>query len=455
MKRLVPLLWLVTAPLFAQNGQQPSMPGMAMDHMGHSSPPQSPVPPPELLQGVAARPPLKLENFLAMADKNNPTLRQAAALIRRSEAEAKQASLYPNPTVGYEGDQIRGGSYGGGEQGGFVAQTIVLGGKLGLRRNIYEQQKRSGTIAAQAQLMRVHNDVTQMFYSAVGAQKMVEERGRLMALAGDAAQTAHRLANVGQADAPDVLQAEVEAEQAQIDYIVAQRMFIQKFKSLAALAGDPTVEVAPLDAAFDAPPELEPSHIMDTILQQSPAVKQAQQQVTIAEARLKDAKREVVPDLQLRAGEQANLETLPEAPVKKTGAQSFLSAGIELPLWNRNQGNTRAAEAELEQARQEVTRTQLSLRQQAEVLVQNYLSAKGEAERYRTALLPRARHAYELYLEKYQSMAQAYPQVIVSQRTLFELEVHYIDSLDRIWQNAIALENFTLQGGLEKPADAR
>jgi cobalt-zinc-cadmium efflux system outer membrane protein len=48
-------------------------------------------------------------------------------------------------------------------------------------------------------------------------------------------------------------------------------------------------------------------------------------------------------------------------------------------------------------------------------------------------------------------MAQAYPQVIVSQRTLFELEVHYIDSLNRIWQNAIALENYALQGGLQTP----
>ena len=81
---------------------------------------------------------------------------------------------------------------------------------------------------------------------------------------------------------------------------------------------------------------------------------------------------------------------------------------------------------------------------------------KEEAERYRTALLPRARRAYELYLDKYRNMAQAYPQVIVSQRTLFELEVHYIDSLDRIWQNAIALQNFTLQGGLERlPAEPR
>ncbi len=193
---------------------------------------------PELLQGVASRAPLKLQDFLAMADRNNPTLQQAAAIVRRSEAEARQASLYPNPTVGYEGDQIRGGSYGGGEQGGFVAQTIVLGGKLGLRRDIYQQQKQSDQIAAEAQLLRVHSDVTQMFYHALSAQQTVLVRGRLLGLANDAAQTAHQLANVGQADSPDVLQAEVEAEQAAIDYTVAQRLFLERFKSLAALAGN-------------------------------------------------------------------------------------------------------------------------------------------------------------------------------------------------------------------------
>jgi len=337
-----------------------------------------------------------------------------------------------------------------------VAQTIVLGGKLGLRRDIYEQQKRSDQIAAESQLSRVHNDVAQMFYDALSAQQMVVVRGRLLGVANDAVETAHQLANVGQADSPDVLQAEVEAEQAAIDYSVAQRLFLQRFKSLAALAGTPAIATAPLDGALDTPPEMDPARIVDTIVQQGLTVKQAEQQIAIAQARLKDARREVVPDLQLRAGEQANLEALAGDPARKTGAQSFASVGIELPLWNRNQGNVRAAQEDLEQARQEVTRTQLSLRQRAEALGQNYLSAKLEAERYRTALLPRARRAYELYLDKYRSMAQAYPQVIVSQRTLFELEVRYIDSLDRVWQNAIALENFTLQGGLAKPpADAR
>lgn len=445
-KRFAPVLWLCAAPLVAQ---QPAMqmsgqmPGMQMEKPSTSVP--------QLLQGVASRAPRKLEEFLAMADKNNPTLQQAEAIVRRSEAQAKQAALYPNPSAGYEGDQIRGGSYGGGEQGGFVAQTIVLGGKLGLRRNIYEQQKQSDQFAAEAQLARVHNDVAQLFYDTLAAQQMVEVRGRLLGLARNAVETVHQLANVGQADAPDVLQTEVEAEQAAIDYTAAQRLFLQSFKSLAALAGSPNTEVAPLDADLAAPPEIDPARIIDAMLQQSPPVKLAQQQVAVAQAKLKDARREVVPDLQLRAGEQQNLEALPEAPGKKTGAQSFASVGIELPLWNRNQGNKQAAEANLSQARQEITRTQLSLRQRAEILAQNYLSAKEEAERYRTALLPRARRAYELYLDKYRNMAQAYPQVIVSRRTLFELEVHYIDSLDRIWQNAIALQNFTLQGGLEKP----
>ncbi|HXP09087.1 MAG TPA: TolC family protein, partial [Acidobacteriaceae bacterium] len=147
-KRFAPVVFLCVARLFAQQ-----------------------APPPELLQGIASRPPLKLQDFLTMADRNNPTLLQAAAQIRRSEAEAAQAALYPNPSIGYEGDQIRGGSYGGGEQGGYVAQTIVLGGKLGLRRDIYQQQKKSDQIAADAQLKRVHSEVTQMFYHALSAQQ--------------------------------------------------------------------------------------------------------------------------------------------------------------------------------------------------------------------------------------------------------------------------------------------
>ena len=409
------------------------------------------LPAPELLKDVTARTPMTLSAFVQLADENNPTLKQAAAIVRRSAAQAKQAGLYPNPSVGYQGEQIRGGSYGGGEHGAYVAQTIVLGGKLGLRRSIYEEQKKSDEAAAEAQMYRVHSDVAQAFYTALSAQEIVQVRRRLLQLTLDAVETVHQLANVGQADAPDILQSEVEAEQAKVDYTKAQREFLQDFKMLAAMVGRYDLPVSPLDAALDALPEIEPDEIVTTIVQTSPAVKQAQMEISVAEARLKYAKREVVPDLLIKVGEQYNFESVSEFSGRAAGPQSFATVGISLPLWNRNQGNKKAAGAEIERAQQEVQRVRLSLRQEAEPLVERYLGSKFEADRYRTQMIPRATRAYELYLKKYQSMAAAYPQVLVSQRTLFQLQVSYIQALNSVWQSAIALQNYTLKGGMDLP----
>ena len=409
------------------------------------------LPAPELLKDVATRTPMAQADFEALADANNPTLKQANALVRRSQEQAHQAGLYPNPSVGYQGEQIRGGSYGGGEQGGFVQQTVVLGGKLGLRRNIYDQQKRSDQIEVEEQTYRVHGDVQQAFYDALTAQATVQLRQRLLGVALDAVETVHQLANVGQADAPDILQTEVETEQAKVDYVTAQRQYLQAFRTLSALAGKGSLPVSPLQGELEKTPDLNAEQMVDSIVADSPTVKRAQQEAAVAQARLKDAKRESVPDVQLRAGEQYNGEQVSQNPTKAAGAQSFATAGINIPLWNRNQGNVGAAKAEIERAEQDVARAQLSLRQQAAALAQSYLSAQFEADRYKTQLIPRATRAYELYLQKYQNMAQAYPQVLVSQRTLFQLQISYLMALHDVWRSAIALQNYTLTGGLDTP----
>src|SRR5207249_7509089 len=58
-----------------------------------------------------------LEQAEKIAGEANPTLWQAEAEIRASKARMQQSGLYPNPTVAYTGDEIRGGSVGGGKQG--------------------------------------------------------------------------------------------------------------------------------------------------------------------------------------------------------------------------------------------------------------------------------------------------------------------------------------------------
>lgn len=405
---------------------------------------------PDLLAEAKNNLPMKVEDFENMALKSNPTLRQAQAVARTSASLARQAGLWPNPAVGYQGEQIRGGSFHGGEQGGFVQQSIVLGGKLHLRQQVYEKQRKVDETGIEEQQLSIAGAVRVRFYAALAQQRTVEIRRQLLQIAMDAAMTAHQLANVGQADAPDVLQSEVEAEQATLSLASAQRQYILGFRQLAAVTGNADLPLALLDGDLEKTPEIDADHLLRTLVEQSPSVKRAQQEVSRAEAVLKRDKREAIPDLNLRAGEQQNFEDLPGIS-KSVGAQSFATATIQIPLFNRNQGNVDAAKADLERDQQEVERIKLALVQSAQPVLQQYLTSKLDAERYRTQMIPRAQHAYELYLHKYQSMAAAYPEVIISQRTLFQLQESYVQSLGDLWTCAVQLQNYLFADGLSAP----
>jgi len=429
---------LVGAPFgFSQDQSMPNMP-------------MPPTPPQEQASTPTG---LTLGELEQMALSNNPTLAQAAAEIRAATGRKLQSGLYPNPTVGYQGEQIRGGSQGGGEQGFFVSQDIVLGGKLGLNRRVLEQETKQAEAEAEEQRLRVVNGVRMFYYQALAAQEMVDLRHKLSKLAEDAVQTSHQLGNVGQADQPDVLQAEVEGEQAELAVVAAEQNQVRAWRALAATVGKPQMPLTHLAGSLEDLPEDSPDQWLQAILQESPAVKIAALGVVKAEALLARAKREPIPDLQLRGGLQQNRE-LDATTNRPIGLQGFAEVGVQIPIFNRNQGNVQASRAGVERAQREVQRVQLVLRERAATLLQNYVTSRSTVERYRNHMIPRARKAYELYLKSYGGMAAAYPQVLISQRTLFQLQTDYIAALENLWGNSIALKGFLLTDGLEAPSRA-
>jgi cobalt-zinc-cadmium efflux system outer membrane protein len=397
---------------------------------------------------------LSLAELEEMAINNNPTLAQAAAEIRAATGRKLQSGLYPNPTIGYQGEQIRGGIQGGGEQGFFVSQDIVLGSKLGLNRRVFEQEKKQAEVEGDEQRLRVINSVRMFYYQALAAQEMVDIRRKLSKLAEDAVKTSHQLGNVGQADQPDVLQAEVEGEQAELAVVAAEQKQLRVWRALAATVGKPEMPLTHLAGSLAELPEDNPDQWLQAILHGSPAVKIAQLGVLRAEASMARAKREPIPDLQLRGGLQQNRE--PEATTNRPiGLQGFAEVGVQIPIFNRNQGNVQASHADVERAQREVQRVQLVLRERAAMLVQNYMTSRATVDKYRNRMIPRAQKAYELYLKSYGGMAAAYPQVLISQRTLFQLQSDYIAALESLWGNAIALKGFLLTDGLEAPSRPR
>jgi len=407
------------------------------------------MPAPELLGDIVSREPVTLEQFIALADKSNPTLRQAQLNVDRSNLQAKQVSLPPDPIVGYSGDHIRGGQYHGGEQGAFFTQEFVLGHKLALRRDIYRAEGQSNEMALEVQRARIHNDVARAFFDTLASQQTVIIRDRLLKVALDNDTNTHELSRIGQVDAAAILTAEVEAEQARVDFLSAQRMFLAHYAQLATFAGQHTLETHPLKGSLVEPPGFDPEDYVKRDVEESPLVKRAQADEALGEARLKDAKRERVPNLNLTAGEWYSGEEVNSG--RKAGWESFAQAGVQLPLWNHNQGNIKASQVLLDRAHRDVERTKLWTHNQTEPLAQEYQTAHFTAERYRTEMLPRARRAYELQVTKYQQMSLEYPPVLQAQHMLFTLQLGYTEALNQEWRAAIALQNYALMNGLDEP----
>jgi outer membrane protein, heavy metal efflux system len=393
-----------------------------------------------------------LEQLQQMALTNNPTFRQAKAGIRAAAGRTRQAGLWPNPTVGYTGEEIRGGSFGGGQHGVFVQQTVILGGKLGLDQEVFTKEGEQAEAEAKEQRLRVENGVRIAFYESLAAQQMVEMRKKLSRLANDAVETTQQLFNVGQADQPDVLQAQVEADEADLAIVTAEQEQQRAWRVLTAVVGRADLPLAHLNANLEELPQVDPDQILQTILSDSPAVKIAQLGIARADAQLARAHRENVPDLSLRAGYLNNREQLGSVPPKAVGSEGFAEVGVNLRIFNRNQGNIETAKADQERANFELQRVSLVLRQLAAPIVQSYTSSRAIADRYKTRTLPNARKAYELYLNKYHEGAAAYPQVLIAQRTAFQLEASYIGTLENVWINAATLQGLLLADGLDLPS---
>jgi cobalt-zinc-cadmium efflux system outer membrane protein len=395
---------------------------------------------------------MTLEELQQMALQSNPTFAQSVANIQAAEGRKKQSGLYPNPTVGYQGEQIRGGSFHGGEQGFFVQQDIVFSGKLGLNRTIFDQELKQAKTEAEEQKVRVVTNVRTSYIQALAAQQTLELRQHLSKLADNAVETSHQLANVGQADAPDVLESEVEAQQAQLAVSMAEQNQQRVWKALSAVVGNPRLPLTRLEGKLEDTPPVNADELVEKIINESPAVRIAELGVKRAEATLARAKRQSIPDLQIRGGLQQNGELLSEPNGKPVGLQGFADVGVRIPIFNRNQGNIVTAKADVERAKREVERVKLVLRERAASVVQSYTFSQTAVDRYKNQMIPRAQKAYELYAKKYQEMASAYPQVLIAQRTLMQLEVSYITALETFATSSVSLQSYLLTDGLEAPS---
>ena len=150
-----------------------------------------------------------------------------------------QVGLPPNPTVGYEGQQI--GSGGLAEQHGvFVGQEIVRGGKLGLNREVAAQEIFRAEHQLAAQQQRVLTDVRVTFYNVLIAQRQEALASELRKIASESLKVAEALLKKEEGSKIDTFQAEIELENAEILAVNARNRRAASGTSLRLSSANPT-----------------------------------------------------------------------------------------------------------------------------------------------------------------------------------------------------------------------
>jgi cobalt-zinc-cadmium efflux system outer membrane protein len=389
---------------------------------------------------------LTLADLEAIALQHNPTLEQAAAQVGISRAKAQQAGLCPNPTVGPMADQI--GARGAIDErvGAFFEQEIVTAGKLRLSRAKYNQEAYQAELQRQAQELRVLNGIKSAFYQVLASQRLIDIRKSLVENAADALKTTEELVNVGQANEPDLLQAQIEANRAKVNLRATDGRYRRDWQRLATMVGVADLPPTPLAGKLDAEAvALDRKGALDRLLEESPELQFAQAELVRDQLIVRREQAEPIPNLVVRGASGYNFET--------RNMTTDASIGVRLPLFNRNQGTIRQAQAELARAQAEVTRVELSLRRRFADAFERYESARDSVNDYQKDSLPKAKKAFERYMEYFRKGRAAWPQVLVAERTFAQLSEDYIAALIELRDAEVEIQGLLLVDGLTQPPE--
>lgn len=434
VEEATPVIRLASATLDTNETQAVSKPPMATDVAPLLEAPK--------LQPVV--PTLTLQDIESLAFSNNPAIRELAATTQKAAGYRYQVGLKANPTLGYQGQQLA--DEGTDQHLAFLEQEFVTGGKLELNRVVLNETLRAQLMELEAQKLRVATDVRIKFYEALAAQQRLRLISDFQSLTDKGVEMAELRNKAAEGSRIDVLQAAVQKNEIDLILLQTQAVYDAAFRSLTALIGTPQLQAATLSG--DLPETLEQREwnaVSSLLISRSPEYSAAQIRVSRARAALQRQGVQAIPNISLQFGAGYDNST--------NSGMMNVQVGAPIPVFNRNEGNIAAAQAEYCRAALEVQRIQRSIEARLAEVSREYDSALAAVNMYSQEILPNAAEALKLAELAYQAGETSFVQVLVVRRTYFESNLQYILSQAQLAQAEARIEGCVLTGGLDAVMD--
>ena len=375
-----------------------------------------------------------LERLLARAIQTSPVVASARARLEAASGAALQASLAPNPRLGYAALEV--GNDSAGQFGAFVNNRIVRGNKIGLRYQVAEKEYAARQVDLCSALAKVELAVRRTYIQAVVARERSKALDDLVVLGRRTTAAIRRLVAAEEMTRTAELQSQLFVTNLGNRLIAAQLRNASSRRTLAALANLPEQDLPPLDCnRLSQLPKLD-WELLARRAAASPKIDRQARVIDKAARQLNLERAQQIVDLNWQLG------TFYEEGTD----QVFTTVQVSRPLlvndWN--QGNIRRASAELSSARNEadtmVQQTRVAL---AETL-REYDVQRTRVERIERQLLPVSQEGLELTQIALEAGEIGYLEALTSQQTYAMALQQYYDALDAAWQTFFQLESLFL-----------
>jgi cobalt-zinc-cadmium efflux system outer membrane protein len=383
--------------------------------------------------------PVTLADLQQFARAGSPVLRRAEADVGVAYGQMVQAGLPPNPTAGYEVDQWQPGNKprplnNAGQQGGYVNQLLKWPAKLGLAQSVSRYDYVNAYVALRRAEVDVLTAVRTNYFQVLLARKGVEVSSALAALADEVYQIQLKQVAAGEAAGYEPLQLYAQAVQARNALAQAEASYRANWRQLAAALGRPDLPPAPLAGSVELPPPvIDPGAARARIVEAHTDVLTARNRILQAETNLRLQRLNRLSDVATNTVVQHD---------NATGNNQFnLQLGMSLPIWDRNQGNIRAAESQIAANAAALAAAQNDLLGRLADALGRYEANRVVVANYRDKVLPALTQSYRAVIRRYQQEPAdvpggkvAFADIVVAQQNLAQALQAYLTALNAQWQ---------------------
>lgn len=402
---------------------------------------------------------ITLDEFLAGVAANNLDLAAQRYNITIAQAQVVAAKVSPNPVVAAtfnkdisHRDQATTWSEG-------LTEEIEVAGRRKFRVTAAQKNLLAVSATVDDFFRQLQGTAATAFVTALAGQMTVDEKRRAYEALDKLAAANEKRLSEGDIGEVDANQARLDAKQAEGDLVIAQSAQSANLFTLVQLLGKRDAPVRnPAGSLVFRDRDLSLPSILSVALQNRPDVRAARFTFESAQASVKLAKANRIPDPTVGLGvSQTGRITNPIDPAPSYNSIN-LSLSIPLPVFNSYRGEYQAAVATAAQAQVLLQSTELKAEVDVRTNFDRYRLARQQLAKYQGNAIELARKVLEAKLTSYRLGYTTLLDVLQAEKDETDVRLNYIAALTERANALVALEQsagfWDIKFPLDHSADA-